>query len=478
MFITIKKIILLVLLLIFLTFWISGITKACQLKVIPSTFTAGVEESVEFRLERLQTCGRCKLPLEETKIAITGGQLEGEQVWETGRPDILDFKVSFNQAGPAKITVERICPKSRAIVTADGIIHSGVPEKSQPMDIVEQAGESIAQNTRPEREPSVAEIVPEILGSTEPQPIETNKEIVSNPRNNISVPVENSAQSQVPIWEGKPIVFNILWIWVLIFLAGLVFFLLKGTWARKIILFLSMIGIGFYSGGCPCPVGTIFNYLTGNPLPVLTVILLVAVPLVTTLIWGRFFCGWICPLGAVQELIHFKKIKLPPYFPTIDRTLKFLKYSILAFLTYLAVKTGLNIFCQYEPFKALFNFQGDFITIILLVITLLASVFIQRPFCRYLCPFGAILSFISRFALYKTRLDSASCVGCGVCAKNCPMDALKLAGSERKTPVINYSECIQCGISMNKCRFNALKTRSLFKTNEITNKRPINPSKV
>lgn len=188
---------------------------------------------------------------------------------------------------------------------------------------------------------------------------------------------------------------------------------------------------------------------------------------------GTLFCGWICPLGAVQELIHIKKIELPPNFKSLDRGLKFLKHLILAFLLYFTIKTGWNIFCRYDPFKALFNFQGEFITLLILIIILMASLLVKRPFCRYLCPFGAVLSFISRFSIYKIRLNSPSCAGCGACAKNiCPMDALSLAGSERKIPTINHSECIQCGICIYSCHLDALKNRAFAKDQQ--NGPPIN----
>ena len=334
--------------LIVITFWISGMTEACQLKITPSNFSANLGEQVEFQLERYQSCGRCKLPLEETKIKINGGQLEGEQVWETGTPDILNFKVDFNQAGPVKITIERICPKSHTTVTVDGFINAGLPDEVQPMEALEHT--IIVENSKPQQEPLEADIIPENQGSTEIQPNQSVQEGVINHPDKVITPAQDRGQSPVPTKKQKPIIFNIFWIWVLIYLAGLVFFLLKKTKTRKIILFLSLIGIGFYSGSCPCPVGTIFNFMTGNPLPALTIILLLITPIITTLIWGRFFCGWICPLGAIQELIHFKKFKLPQNLRTLDRALKFFKYSILAFLLYLTIKTGLNIFCRYDPF--------------------------------------------------------------------------------------------------------------------------------
>lgn len=187
---------------------------------------------------------------------------------------------------------------------------------------------------------------------------------------------------------------------------------------------------------------------------------------------GRFVCGWLCPFGLVQELLHKipfpKKIKKLPG----DRILRLLKYAILiGFVIVLplvvldVVGQGSPWFCKYicpsgtlfggipliaanEPLRAALGWLFRWKVLILVVLVVL-SLIIYRPFCRYLCPLGAIYGLFNPIALYRFQLDTDKCTSCGACERVCPM-----AVDVRKHP--NSAECIRCGKCKSVCPTGAL----------------------
>lgn len=450
-------------------------TEACQLSIVPDNFQVEAGKVIDFKVERMQTCGRCILPLENTNVTITGGELITDLKWETGRPDVLRFKVKFTQPGSASVTVERVCAKNRNQVVATGNVQAGVPENLQP----EQSKESsIVSQTKIVQHIAEKKAAPQEPGSVSVPKVQVNPNPAVSPQPNGVGTTSKTKEELVPTINKTTVggsetknalaQFNVITIWVGILVVGLGLFLFKKVWLRRTLLFCSLVGIGFYAGGCPCPVGTIFNLLTNHALPALIIGVIIVVPLLTTLIWGRFFCGWFCPIGAVQEFIYGKNPKQKSVsIAAIDRGLKILKYLLLLLVIYFTWRTGRNVLCQYEPFKALFGFGGDLITLIILVAVLTLSIFIKRPFCRYLCPFGAILALISRFSFYKVKPRADLCVGCRACAKDiCPMGAITMGDSDEKLPVINHSECIHCGICTETCFKGALESCFIFNTDK------------
>lgn len=187
---------------------------------------------------------------------------------------------------------------------------------------------------------------------------------------------------------------------------------------------------------------------------------------------GRFVCGWLCPFGLVQDLLYkipfVKKLRKLPG----DRWLRFLKYVILVGFVIVLPLTVLDIvgqgqpwFCKYIcpsgtlfagiPLVAsnpalqsalgwLFNWK-----VAVLVVLLLLSVVVYRPFCRYLCPLGAIYGLFNPVALYRFRIDAQKCTQCGACQKACPMDI-----PVHTTP--NSPECIRCGKCKAACPHGAI----------------------
>ena len=187
---------------------------------------------------------------------------------------------------------------------------------------------------------------------------------------------------------------------------------------------------------------------------------------------GRFVCGFLCPFGLIQDLLH--KIPFPKKLRTFrgDRLLRKLKYAILILFVILLpmfltdiLGQGSPWFCKYVcpsgtllggiPLlagnPALRGAVGWLFTwkIAILVVILVLSVFLYRPFCRYLCPLGAVYGFFNRFALYRFTLNEEQCTHCGACHQVCGLDI-----DPSKTP--NHSQCIRCGKCLDACPHGAI----------------------
>ena len=170
--------------------------------------------------------------------------------------------------------------------------------------------------------------------------------------------------------------------------------------------------------------------------------------IMTTLIWGRgIFCGWVCPFGTIQDLIYkFKSIfkfinfEVPNNF---HNKLIYIKYIILAAIIISAIYTsGNNLLMEFEPFKTIIEHKFNTSTVLILWSFVLLSFvfFIERGFCRYLCPTGAALSLTSQFQVinWLTTIKSNGSENNPGFSARCPTKAIKSDGS------INEKECILC----------------------------------
>lgn len=188
---------------------------------------------------------------------------------------------------------------------------------------------------------------------------------------------------------------------------------------------LSIAYFGFYRKGCICPVGSIQNVLNafiGGHVPVPVVILLFfLLPLVFALYFGRVFCAAVCPLGAIQEMCAVKPVQLPL---AVDMVLGLLAYAYLG-LAVLGIATGAGfLICRYDPFIGFYRQGGSFNMLLAGGILLLAGVFIARPYCRFLCPYGVLLRWASVFSRWHVSITPGECIQCRLCETTCPYNAI------------------------------------------------------
>lgn len=237
-------------------------------------------------------------------------------------------------------------------------------------------------------------------------------------------------------------------------------------------------GLNCYS--CPgavgaCPLGALQNAIASSnhraPYYVLGMLMLFG------LLLGRLICGFLCPFGLIQELLH--KIPTPKLKKNrITRVLSWLKYVILAVfvilvpLMYSLQSFPVPAFCKYicpagtlegavgllaNPVNAdKFSMLGILFTrkYVILILILLLCIFCYRAFCRFLCPLGAIYGLFCRVALFGVRLDKSRCTDCGFCIRSCQMD-IRHVGDH---------ECIQCGACMKVCPVQAISWKKPLNT--------------
>jgi len=198
--------------------------------------------------------------------------------------------------------------------------------------------------------------------------------------------------------------------------------------SRKAVFWLSMFSLlyfGFYRKGCICPVGSIQNITLAlfNPqykIP-LTAIAFFIFPIGFTLFYGRTFCAGVCPLGAIQDLFVLRPVRLSSWVQSLLGLIPFIYLG----LAVLFAATGSDfIVCRYDPFVGFFRHNASFMMFFIGGVFLLTGVFIARPYCRFLCPYGVILNLVSRFSKKHITISPASCVNCRLCETACPVDAI------------------------------------------------------
>jgi NosR/NirI family transcriptional regulator, nitrous oxide reductase regulator len=187
----------------------------------------------------------------------------------------------------------------------------------------------------------------------------------------------------------------------------------------------SVLYFGFWRKGCVCPVGSLQNVTAALVNPEAGVPWLVLVyfflPLLTALFFGRIFCSGVCPLGALQELVAVRPIQLPrPW----EHALGLLAYLYLG-STVLAVSLDAGfLICQYDPFVGFFRQGASFNMLLAGGIFLAIGMFVGRPYCRFLCPYGVLLGWMSRFSKWHASIPETECIQCRLCEEGCPYGAI------------------------------------------------------
>lgn len=233
------------------------------------------------------------------------------------------------------------------------------------------------------------------------------------------------------ILHGAPneTLWNVLDIVLLVGMMALVVWAAYRKRSRAVIYSMSVVSVlyfGFFRSGCVCSVGSIQNVVTAlvNPdyhLP-WYVLLLFLLPIVFALLFGRVFCAGVCPLGALQELVNIKNFRLSR---SVSVTLSVIPWVYLAFTILYAATRSQFLICRLDPFVGIFRLGGDLGMITFGAVLLLMSVFIGRPFCQFLCPYGALLSVFSSLSWKQLEITEKGCINCALCGKSCPVDAIR-----------------------------------------------------
>ncbi len=215
---------------------------------------------------------------------------------------------------------------------------------------------------------------------------------------------------------------------LIVSLSVITWFILKKR-SRKGVFWISIFSIfyfGFLREGCVCSVGSLQNialalFNPGYKIPI-TVIAFFVIPVIYTLFFGRTFCAGVCPLGAIQDIFLHKPVSLKSW---LQKTLGLIPFIYLG-LAVLYAATGTDfIICRYDPFIGIFRFDATLFMFAIGAVFLLTSIFIARPYCRFFCPYGAILKLISKVSKKHLTISPAECIQCRLCENSCPFGAIK-----------------------------------------------------
>ena len=193
-----------------------------------------------------------------------------------------------------------------------------------------------------------------------------------------------------------------------------------------------LVYFGFVRQGCVCSVGSFQNVAEGLFSPGVavpaSVLCFFALPLLAALLFGRVFCAAVCPLGAVQELVARHPRPLPRW---ATECLSLVPRVFLGFAVLLAGTGTAYLVCRKDPFVALFRFSGPLPALVVGFAFLAVGVVVARPYCRFVCPYGVLLGWMSRLSWRHLRITPDDCVVCGLCEDACPVDAILPATAER-----------------------------------------------
>ena len=196
-------------------------------------------------------------------------------------------------------------------------------------------------------------------------------------------------------------------------------------------------------------------------LPAVLSLSLIAVAIiVVALLFGRIYCSVICPLGIMQDIYSWLGGKIKKNRFSYVKEHKWLRYTVCAIFVVCLIFGFTPVITLLEPYgnfgRIVTSFYMRNVTlsiiawVMMLILGVLAFLY-GRAYCNSICPVGTILSFFSRFSLFRVRFDQDKCKHCGLCEKNCKARAI-----DAKAGTVDYSRCVVCGDCTAQCKFDAL----------------------
>ena len=221
-----------------------------------------------------------------------------------------------------------------------------------------------------------------------------------------------------------------------------------------------------------CPMGgleTLYKYISSggsyvSHVHLSNVVILVAT-LAVALLARNAFCGWLCPFGFIQDMVSsfsaFVQKRVPVLrkavktlkkrgagLAVLDRYLRFLKYGVLAWSVAGAAAYGFMVFRDVDPWAGLWNLLEGSLAFgaIVLAVVLVASLFVERPWCRYACPLGAATGLVGKLSPFYLKREAAACTACAVCTKACPVGL-----PVHTATTIKHADCMSCLACVDEC---------------------------
>ena len=297
-----------------------------------------------------------------------------------------------------------------------------------------------------------------VLGGACSSFVDQNKNLICDRLENLNIPSINTFNFS--LWP---------YLIALIALTGAAIFLLtnrklknKGRWRWAILTVSSLIFYFVFPKICPLATLQALFFQKENIVYQITPFLFFLLPLLIAPIWGRIFCGFLCPIGFIQEIIFSlrEKLGIKKNF-SLPSFLNFLPLLILILTAAFSLVQHRLTFCSLDPFSVFFERKINIPLSALLATVLAVSFFVFRPFCRLICPYGAVISLLSRFSIFGLGANRKKCSQCHLCQKICPTKAIK-------DGKVNTQNCFSCFRCQKNCPQKAISYQQI--SNPPTNK--------
>lgn len=237
------------------------------------------------------------------------------------------------------------------------------------------------------------------------------------------------------------------------------------------VLLVAVAVAGFALGKSPNPMEggvKFFKSLVGFYPSILVKLLIFLFFIGLAVVGNKLVCGWACPFGALQELFYslplFRRLKRKKVPFRVANTIRGALFGIMLLLLFGIVggRKGLVIYHYVNPFN-LFSLDFDLISVgAMVVVALLLSFAVYRPFCQFVCPFGFLSWLAERGSLVRVHIDRNKCTECGACDRACPLQAAGDRVDGRMFP----ADCFSCARCLNVCPYDAISYRSVFQADE------------
>ncbi|MCE5223641.1 4Fe-4S binding protein [bacterium] len=459
---------------------------SCELYISPSNMDINQHEKQTITISRQIIHKKCKQDVSGIVINAENCQIESQTDWVVeGFNWKKEVVVLFPTTGDAYITISNTCElfpirpykavfHVKELIQEDPIppppittepspppaTESPAPEtppvESNPIPLPVETKPQPSIQEKPPSPPSVAPVLPTANistpspGSGLSDPPVASELTTQNAESEISKTSEKAPASQQK-WSDYFMKYEFYTLIMLLFISIILNISFQNKF-RYLINLVSLGYLGFYTGGCLCTIGLVekvplFGFST--PLGIFSVVFL-SLLFVLSMVFGRVFCGWICPHGVLQEFLfrfpvisHSKKKKFP--WTIVLPGFVFFSVFMISFIW------KISLLCEYDPFKIPFQLSGTILLLIFFSLVGFTALFFHRPFCKYVCPLGFLLGLASWLGeKLKIRWigKSVECENCSVCRKTCLSEALRKKGTSLQ---IDAFSCIECGSCHEKC---------------------------
>jgi NosR/NirI family transcriptional regulator, nitrous oxide reductase regulator len=202
-----------------------------------------------------------------------------------------------------------------------------------------------------------------------------------------------------------------------------------GRRSRKGVIALAIFSVayfGFFRKGCICPIGAIQNVVLSisdstYALPMVAGIFFV-LPLLAALLFGRVFCAGVCPLGCAQDLVLLRPAKVAK---PLEHALGILPWVYLGTAAAFTAASGAFLICRFDPIVPFFRFGGSALMLTIGAAVIVLAMFVGRPYCRFGCPYGALLRLLAPLTKWRVTITPDECINCKLCEDACPFGQIR-----------------------------------------------------